>query len=102
VSRSGHRVASQAIRLIVFPDSAPKSAIMPPVVREWYASPMCGNAVRQAFARARLKADMPGFRFHDLRQTGQTLAASAGATLKDLMRRLGHASPPPRSATCMR
>ena len=55
--------------------------------------PMRGNAIRQAFTRARRKADMPGFRFHDLRHTGQTLAASAGATLKDLMRRLGHASP---------
>ena len=55
--------------------------------------PMRGNAIRQAFSRARRKADMPGFRFHDLRHTGQTLAASAGATLKDLMRRLGHASP---------
>jgi integrase len=55
--------------------------------------PMRGDAVRQAFARARGKAGMPGFRFHDLRHTGQTLAASAGATLKDLMLRLGHASP---------
>jgi len=55
--------------------------------------PMRGDAVRQAFARARSKAGMPGFRFHDLRHTGQTLAASAGATTKDLMKRLGHASP---------
>jgi integrase len=55
--------------------------------------PMRGDAVRQAFTRARLKAGMPGFRFHDLRHTGQTLAASAGATTKDLMLRLGHASP---------
>ena len=55
--------------------------------------PMRGDAVRQAFTRARLKVDMPGFRFHDLRHTGQTLAASAGATLKDLMKRLGHSSP---------
>jgi integrase len=55
--------------------------------------PMRGDAVRQAFTRARRKADMPGFRFHDLRHTGQTLAASAGATLKDLMKRLGHSSP---------
>jgi integrase len=55
--------------------------------------PMRGDAVRQAFTRARRKVDMPGFRFHYLRHTGQTLAASAGATLKDLMRRLGHASP---------
>jgi len=55
--------------------------------------PMRGDAVRQAFTRARVKVGMPGFRFHDLRHTGQTLAASAGATIKDLMRRLGHASP---------
>lgn len=55
--------------------------------------PMRGDAVRQAFTRARHKAGMPGFRFHDLRHTGQTLAASAGATTKDLMRRLGHSSP---------
>ena len=55
--------------------------------------PMRGDAVRQAFDRARLKADMPAFRFHDLRHTGQTLAAATGATIKDLMRRLGHASP---------
>lgn len=55
--------------------------------------PMRGDAIRQAFTRARRKVGMPGFRFHDLRHTGQTLAASAGATTKDLMRRLGHASP---------
>ena len=55
--------------------------------------PMRGDAVRQAFDRARRSVGMPGFRFHDLRHTGQTLAASTGATLKDLTRRLGHASP---------
>jgi integrase len=38
-------------------------------------------------------AGLPGFRFHDLRHTGQTFAAATGATTKDLMRRLGHASP---------
>lgn len=56
-------------------------------------APMRGNAVRLAFERARHRAGMPGFRFHDLRHTGQTLAAATGATTKDLMRRLGHASP---------
>lgn len=55
--------------------------------------PIRGDAVRQAFDRARRRAGMPGFRFHDLRHTGQTLAASTGVTVKDLMRRLGHASP---------
>jgi integrase len=63
--------------------------------------PMRGDAVRQAFERARRKAGMPGFRFHDLRHTGQTLAASTGATTKDLMRRLGPRIPPlPRIAAC--
>jgi len=52
---------------------------------------MRGDAVRQAFDRARRKAGRPGFRFHDLRHTGQT--GTTGATIKDLMRRLGHASP---------
>jgi len=55
--------------------------------------PMRGDAVRQAFDRARRKAGLPGFRFHDLRHTGQTMAAATGATIKDLMRRLGRASP---------
>lgn len=55
--------------------------------------PMRGDAVRQAFDRARRKAGMPGFRFHDLRHIGQTMAASTGATTKELMSRLGHASP---------
>lgn len=55
--------------------------------------PMRGDAVRQAFGRARRQVGMPDFRFHDLRHTGQTMAASTGATIKDLMRRLGHASP---------
>jgi integrase len=53
---------------------------------------MRGNAIGQAFTRARAKVNMPGFTFHDLRHTGQTLAASAGATLADLKKRLGHAS----------
>jgi len=36
---------------------------------------------------------MAGFRFHDLRHTAGTLAARTGATTKELMARLGHASP---------
>jgi integrase len=56
-------------------------------------APMRGDALYQAFARARSTVGMEQFRFHDLRHTGQTLAASTGATLADLMKRLGHASP---------
>jgi integrase len=36
-----------------------------------------------AFARARDQAGLGSFRFHDLRHTGQTLAAATGATLAD-------------------
>lgn len=35
---------------------------------------------------------VPGLHFHDLRHTGNTLAASTGASLRDLMNRMGHDS----------
>lgn len=38
-------------------------------------------------------AGLRGLRFHDLRHTAGTLAARTGATTKELMARLGHASP---------
>ncbi|MFF4773341.1 tyrosine-type recombinase/integrase [Microtetraspora fusca] len=34
--------------------------------------------------------EMPGLHFHDIRQTGNMLAAESGAGLKNLMARLGH------------
>ncbi|MEU5939057.1 hypothetical protein ABZ807_07670 [Micromonospora sp. NPDC047548] len=37
---------------------------------------------------------VPGLHFHDLRHTGNTLAARApGASLRDIMARMGHDSP---------
>lgn len=42
---------------------------------------------------ARRKAGRPDLRFHDLRHTGAVLAASTGATLAELMGRLGHSTP---------
>jgi integrase len=38
------------------------------------------------------KAGLPGLHFHDLRHVGGTLAATTGASLKELMARLGHSS----------
>jgi integrase len=38
-------------------------------------------------------AGVEGLHYHDLRHTGATLAARAGATIAELMNRLGHASP---------
>src|SRR5436190_7379178 len=34
----------------------------------------------------------PGLHFHDLRHTGNSLAAASGASLRDLMDRMGHDS----------
>lgn len=42
---------------------------------------------------ARTKAGRPDLRFHDLRHTGAVLAAQTGATLAELMGRLGHSTP---------
>ena len=48
------------------------------------------GALYKVFRRARAAAGRPDLRWHDLRHTGATLAAQAGATLAELMNRLGH------------
>ena len=45
------------------------------------------------FYMARAIAGHPGLHFHDLRHTGAVLAAQTGATLAELMGRLGHSTP---------
>jgi integrase len=40
----------------------------------------------------RVKVGRPDLRFHDLRHTGNTLAAATGASTAELMARMGHAS----------
>jgi integrase len=50
------------------------------------------NFRRRVWLPALTKAKLPGIHFHDLRHTGNTLAASAGATLRELMDRMGHDS----------
>jgi integrase len=42
--------------------------------------------------RACVAAGIEGLHFHDLRHTGNTLAAGTGASLRDLMTRMGHTS----------
>lgn len=46
-----------------------------------------------AWGRARRAVGVPHLHFHDLRHTGNTLAAATGASTKELMARMGHASP---------
>ncbi|RYQ76023.1 site-specific integrase [Bifidobacterium pseudolongum] len=55
-------------------------------------TPMSNNSIGKMFRKAREIAGRPDLRFHDLRHTGATMAAKAGATTKELMQRLGHSS----------
>ena len=54
---------------------------------------MAPSSLYAVYHPARDAAGRPDLRFHDLRHTGVTLAAAAGATLAELMRRLGHSTP---------
>jgi len=50
------------------------------------------NFRRRVWLDALKDAGLPSMPFHDLRHTGNTLAATAGATLRELMDRMGHDS----------
>ncbi len=49
--------------------------------------------VSRAWHRARAEVGRPDLHFHDLRHGGLTLAAMAGASLKEVMARGGHSTP---------
>lgn len=51
------------------------------------------SALYRMFYSARAKAGRDDLRIHDLRHSGAVLAAATGATLAELMGRLGHSSP---------
>ena len=55
-------------------------------------APRALNAL-QALLRGQEAAGRPDLRWHDLRHTGAVLAAQTGATLAELMGRLGHSTP---------
>lgn len=55
--------------------------------------PMSQTRFDEEWRAARVKAGMPAFRFHDLRHTGLTLYAQAGATLSEIMARGRHKHP---------
>jgi integrase len=54
---------------------------------------MAPSALYAVWYPAREAAGRPDLTFHGLRHTGATLAAVEGATLKELMSRLGHSTP---------
>lgn len=55
-------------------------------------SELRSSTLYKSFYPARAAIGRPDLRWHDLRHTGATMAAQAGATLADLMGRLGHST----------
>lgn len=56
-------------------------------------SHLAPSTLYRVFYPARRAAGRPDLRWHDLRHTGAVLAAQTGATLAELMARLGHSTP---------
>jgi integrase len=56
-------------------------------------APLTRTNFSHHWTRARETAGAAGVRFHDLRHLSATLAATVGATTRELMSRMGHSSP---------
>lgn len=69
-----------------------------PAAEAWlFCGPLGAPLARRNFTshwtRARAEAGLPSVRFHDLRHLSATLAATTGASTRELMARMGHSSP---------
>lgn len=67
-----------------------KDALLFPAAGGGHLAP---STLYRVFYPARAAAGRPDLRWHDLRHTGAVLAAQSGATLAELMGRLGHTTP---------
>lgn len=70
--------------------AAPKDSLLFPAQHGGHLAPA---TLYRRFYTARDAAGRPDLRFHDLRHSGAVLAAATGATLAELMVRLGHSTP---------
>jgi len=82
-----HLLAELQAHLSAYPD--PASSL---VFTNGFGRPLTRGGFRPTWVKARDSVGLPTFRFHDLRHTGNTLAAATGASTKELMARMGHAS----------
>ena len=73
-----------------------RDALLFPAVNGGHMAPAM---LYRHFYRARSAANRDDLRWHDLRHSGAVLAAATGATLAELMARLGHSTPRRRCAT---
>ncbi|WP_255183270.1 MULTISPECIES: site-specific integrase [unclassified Rhodococcus (in: high G+C Gram-positive bacteria)] len=67
-----------------------KDALLFPAVNGGHLQP---STLYRRYYAARAKAGRDDLRFHDLRHSGAVLAAATGASLAELMGRLGHSTP---------
>lgn len=55
--------------------------------------PLRDHVWQKKFSKARTLVGLPKLHFHDLRHVANTLTAASGASTRELMHRMGHASP---------
>jgi integrase len=67
----------------------PESFVFTTTRGQWLSKTAFTKTVKAGFA----SVGKPDMRVHDLRHIGATLAAQAGATTKEFMRRIGHTTP---------
>jgi integrase len=69
------------------------SLLFPPLSNTTHATHLQPSTVMRHWYKARKQAGRDDLRWHDLRHSGAVLAAATGATLAELMARLGHSTP---------
>jgi integrase len=78
----------QSVHLATFAEPGPDGLV--------FVGPKGGRLRRSNFCRiwtkARNSIGLPDLHFHDLRHTGNNMAAGHGASLRELMERMGHSS----------
>ena len=84
-----HLLALVEAHLVEHTQPGPKGLLFP----AQHGGHLAPSALYRPFYVARERAGRPDLRWHDLRHTGAVLAASTGATLAELMGRLGHSTP---------
>jgi integrase len=84
-----HLLAAVDNHLIKFVAEEPDSLLFP----AQHGGHMAPATLYRQFYKAREAAGRKDLRWHDLRHSGAVLAAATGATLAELMARLGHSTP---------
>jgi len=89
VTMPPHILESVAEHLAAMKDKRPDALLFPAD----HGGNLATSTLNRHWHKAREAAGRPDLRWHDLRHTGAVLAAQTGATLAELMGRLGHSTP---------